>query len=166
MAKVLSLLFWFCLKNLCFTGMNASLASAACWWQSFFFPLDVDRYSCPCNAPPPRLLIIVSAMLLLNNKRGSKGDAFSDIPAVVDSNEWCNRRTVALGWITLPSWRGRETMLVWKEGGLKTFCKHGGDCRGCWQCYYAFQFRLGLCHRCSDQHWLVSNEMAVTQGVG
>jgi len=40
-------------------------------------------------------------MLLLNNKRGSKGDASSDVPAVVDSREWCNRRTIALGWIKL-----------------------------------------------------------------
>lgn len=74
--------------------MNVSLAGAACWWQAFFLPLDVDHCSHPCKKKTNHNLIIVSGTFFLTNRRGSKGDASSDTPAVVDSRECCDGITL------------------------------------------------------------------------
>lgn len=113
----------------------------------------------------PHDLIIVSAMLLLNNKRGSKGDAFSDIPSVVVSREWCNRRTITLGWVTLyhheeaesPCWFGEKE--AWRHFvGMGVIARNAGSAT------MLFSWGLDSATDALDKHWLVSDEMAMTQG--
>lgn len=112
-------------------------------------------------------LIIVSAMLLLNNKRPSKGDAFSDISSVVVSREWCNRRTIALGWITLyhPEEADSPCRFGEKEAwryfvGMEVIVRNAGSATT------IFSWGLDFGTDTLDQHWLLSDEMAMTQGTG
>lgn len=108
-------------------------------------------------------LIIVSATFLWNNKTDLKGR----YPAEVGSEEWCKKGDISLGWTTVPPQRERETMAIWREQCLKTFCRHGSSFWRCWQCHCCchHQLRFGFWGRCSSHHLLISNEMFLTQGV-
>lgn len=88
-------------------------------------------------------------------------------PAEVGSEEWCKKGDISLGWTTVPPQRNREVIAIWREQGLKTFCRHGSGCWRCWLChsYCHHQLRLGRWSRCSDHHWLISNVTFLMQGI-